>query len=213
MVDLLKPCIKCGAIDRDKKSGRCRPCAAVKMRAYYQANIEKMLNRAPPSKEAARKYTQAWRERNPNYSYEISEQSKANKKAYSLENNEKTKNYFKEWACRNKDKMSEYQKKWKENNRDKVREKDRRHKHARRVLSKNKKLSKGLAERLFAAQNGKCACCGKGLKRGFHLDHIIPLALGGENIDRNIQLLLPLCNMKKRDKHPNQYMREMGYLI
>jgi 5-methylcytosine-specific restriction endonuclease McrA len=45
------------------------------------------------------------------------------------------------------------------------------------------------------------------------MDHIVPLALGGKNEDRNIQLLLPACNMKKSAKHPNDYMREMGYLI
>ena len=46
-----------------------------------------------------------------------------------------------------------------------------------------------------------------------HLDHIMPLALGGSNTDDNIQLLRARCNLQKRAKHPVDFMRERGYLI
>lgn len=213
MIDLFKPCVKCGTVDRNKKSGRCRQCAAVRLRAYYEKNIEKMSKRSPPSKEAARAYTAKWRKNNPDYVAKISNKSKEKKIEYVKNNKEKISKYSKKWAENNKDKISIYQKKWKKNNPDKMKDKYRRHAHARRPSSNGGKLSSGLSQRLFKIQKGKCACCGISLKNGFHMDHIVPLALGGKNEDRNIQLLLPACNMKKSAKHPNDYMREMGYLI
>lgn len=73
----------------------------------------------------------------------------------------------------------------------------RTHQHNRRALERGGRLSVGLAEVLFVRQNGRCACCGMSLSDGYHLDHIIPLALGGPNVDSNIQLLAPGCNMRK----------------
>lgn len=53
------------------------------------------------------------------------------------------------------------------------------------------------AVRLFVWQRdqGKCVRCGSTTKLEF--DHIIPLAKGGSNTDRNIQLLCELCNRTK----------------
>lgn len=74
-------------------------------------------------------------------------------------------------------------------------------------------LSKGLAEKLFKLQRGKCACCHVSLDDGSHLDHVIPVALGGPNEDWNMQLLCPPCNMQKHAKHPIDFMRSRGFLI
>jgi hypothetical protein len=74
-------------------------------------------------------------------------------------------------------------------------------------------LSVDLMERLFRLQKGKCACCGEPLGANFNIDHIMPLALGGENTDNNIQLLRKLCNQRKHAKHPVAYMRERGFLL
>lgn len=75
------------------------------------------------------------------------------------------------------------------------------------------KLSPGLPAKLFKLQRGKCACCGKPLGDDYHLDHIMPLALGGANEDWNIQLLRPKCNLEKHKKDPIDFMISRGFLL
>ena len=75
------------------------------------------------------------------------------------------------------------------------------------------KLSPRLAEKLFDLQKGKCACCGLPLGDDFHLGHIVPSSLGGQNNDSNIQLLRRKCNMSKGAKHPLVFMQAKGFLL
>lgn len=75
-------------------------------------------------------------------------------------------------------------------------------------------LSKDIVARLLNLQRGKCACCRIDLKEtGRHLDHHMPLALGGANTDDNMQLLCPSCNSSKHAKHPVDFMQQRGYLL
>ena len=82
-----------------------------------------------------------------------------------------------------------------------------------RKLAAGGKLSKGLSAKLFKLQRGKCACCKLPLGDNYHLDHIMPLALGGSNTDDNIQLLRQICNNQKHAKHPVDFMQERGLLL
>jgi 5-methylcytosine-specific restriction endonuclease McrA len=82
-----------------------------------------------------------------------------------------------------------------------------------RKLEAGGKLSHGLSIHLFKLQKGKCPCCGKPLGDNYHMDHIMPIALGGTNTDDNIQLLRQRCNNQKKDKHPIEFMQLRGFLI
>lgn len=85
----------------------------------------------------------------------------------------------------------------------------------RRLLKKScGTLSKNIDSILMALQRGKCACCKCDMtKTGSHRDHVKPLAIGGNNEDRNIQLLCPKCNHSKQAKNPVDFMQERGYLL
>lgn len=74
-------------------------------------------------------------------------------------------------------------------------------------------LSTDLAERLFKLQRGKCACCALPLGDDYHLDHVMPIKLGGANMDNNIQLLRATCNSQKHAKHPVDFMQQRGFLL
>lgn len=83
-----------------------------------------------------------------------------------------------------------------------------------RKLAAGGKLSSGLSDRLFKLQRGKCACgCKQPLGTDYHLDHIMPLTLGGTNTDDNIQLLTATCNQQKHAKHPVDFMQQRGFLL
>lgn len=63
-------------------------------------------------------------------------------------------------------------------------------------------------------QKHVCAACPiKIMRKTWHIDHIKPLALGGSNFPRNIQLLCAPCNMAKGRKHPADFARERGLLL
>jgi 5-methylcytosine-specific restriction endonuclease McrA len=69
--------------------------------------------------------------------------------------------------------------------------------HKRRTIGKGQ-FSKADVLKLFVDQRGICACgCGESLYKGYHVDHIVALSRGGTNWPDNLQLLTPLCNLKK----------------
>lgn len=67
--------------------------------------------------------------------------------------------------------------------------------------------------RIHAAQKYKCAECGVSTKKAKHVDHIMPLALGGSNWPENLQILCPLCNDIKGAKHPLEFAKQNGRLL
>jgi 5-methylcytosine-specific restriction endonuclease McrA len=68
-------------------------------------------------------------------------------------------------------------------------------------------------DELFKRQRGLCAVCRKSVHDQFHLDHIKPLAGGGDNTIGNIQILCPKCNHSKGAKDPIVFMQLKGYLL
>ena len=89
------------------------------------------------------------------------------------------------------------------------------HRHNRRASERSVggKLSKGITAKLLKLQRGLCPCCKQPLGDDYHLDHIIPIALGGSNIDSNIQLLRQRCNSQKHAAHPVDFMQSRGFLL
>lgn len=59
-------------------------------------------------------------------------------------------------------------------------------------------IPKAFAYALYNLQEGRCSIDGKGLGiSGFHLDHIVPLGLGGNNSLINLQICDPINNIQK----------------
>ncbi len=76
------------------------------------------------------------------------------------------------------------------------------------------KLSASIYPWLLEKQKGLCVYCRLPLAGSkAHLDHVVPLALGGPNVDSNMQLLCPPCNQRKGAKHPVSFAAELGMLL
>lgn len=147
------------------------------------------------------------------------------KNKYLLEK-EKVKARVKEWSKSNKHKTIKYKRKYAEKNIDKVKDAklqwEIKNPDAKKIRCANRrskisqmggKLSPGLAVRLLSVQKNKCAVCRGSLRKGYHLDHVVPLALGGKNTNSNVQLTCPKCNLSKGSKDPITFMQERGFLL
>lgn len=67
--------------------------------------------------------------------------------------------------------------------------------------------------RIMALQKSKCGSCKISLKKRWHVDHIMPLKLGGSNAASNLQILCVSCNTRKSAKHPVDFARQQGLLL
>ena len=76
-------------------------------------------------------------------------------------------------------------------------------------------VTPGIKGILTARQNRQCAFCRAklGVGRAVHLDHVMPLALGGMHDDANLQVLCQSCNLHKQAKDPIKFARENGRLL
>ena len=101
--------------------------------------------------------------------------------------------------------------KWKDDNADLCRQYDRT-KRARRKLAEGSHTKEDVAK-ILERQKWKCAECKASLKKAYHVDHIMPLALGGSNWPRNLQCLCPSCNVRKFATHPIDWARKNGRLV
>jgi len=218
----MKTCKKCGGTDF-YASGGCRPCGKERAKEYRKNHPEK-----------ARSAIKAWSERNKDKVNASSIKWQKNNKdkikvirdRYAEKNKEKLKQRFKNWYEKNreyalakhrqwtednKDHIRAYSLSYKEKNPDKLRECW--NKRRERIKNQKTKLSVGLIDRLKTLQKNKCAICKKHLGDNYHLDHIVPIKLGGEHHDSNMQLLHSSCNMKKHAKHPVDHMQSLGFLL
>lgn len=65
---------------------------------------------------------------------------------------------------------------------------------------------------IFDASGGKCHYCHVELKieSGWHIEHKIPRSRGGTDLPDNLVASCAPCNMKKRNKTPDEFAKQMG---
>jgi hypothetical protein len=154
--------------------------------------------------------------------------TKALSNAWAAENRQRSRDKSSEWKKANPERKRSLDALWRRRNPERKRANDARFyrenkaKGRQRLYAENRRarkqgaagiVSKDIVQRLLRLQRGKCACCKKTLGRNYHLDHILPLVLGGQHDDRNLQLLRAKCNLQKNRKHPVQFMQERGFLL
>lgn len=223
---------------RDGLRTCCKSCDKAASASYRVANPEKVRAAvvkwaaANPEREKENKAkwraantdknkerAAKWRAENPEKNKAIAARWRAaNREAlrirgvkYRADNPSKSKASVSAWRAANQEKCKADNAAWNKENAE-----------ARRIINNNRRarklanggrLSPGLAAKLFKLQRGKCACCHVSIADENHLDHRIPVALGGPNEDWNMQLLCPLCNLSKGAKNPVDFMQSRGFLL
>lgn len=131
-----------------------------------------------------------------------------------------------DYVSRNREKHNKYQLLYREANKDRVLFLKKEHRknnpdRYKAYIAKRRSLKSSSKEHfsqkdvkfLLNAQKGLCINCRSFLNGYYHIDHIIPLALGGSNGWLNIQLLCPTCNQKKGKMHPIDWAQRNGRLL
>jgi 5-methylcytosine-specific restriction endonuclease McrA len=181
-----KTCTKCGETrpleryERRTDTGRLRPVC--------RSCITKQQTAAMMRRDPTYQKRQYWANRDARRAY--NKAYRAANKAYFAERN-------REYRAAHLDEMKAYIRGWREANRDRIRD----YSHKRNaIFASGERVSRS---EVFKRRGGKCGICRKRVDpENFHVDHIVPLARGGEHSYRNVQLAHPICNSRKRDKFP-----------
>lgn len=170
--------------DKKRPSGlcaACKECAIAKSRAWYLANKDRASIRNKTTYAANR------------------EKYKAKQAAYYKANHAKALAYMAKRRRNNAETVNAHINRWRENNWARVLANVRNYKARKRRA--DGRHSGDDIKRMFIEQSGLCAACRLVLTK-FHVDHVMPLILGGSNDRSNLQLLCPTCNASKGGKHP-----------
>lgn len=121
-----------------------------------------------------------------------------------LANREANLEQSRKWREANPGKSAALQRAWRQNNRDRVRAAKRARKSTKRIT---------LVRELTQLQRGRCAYCRAKLGDEFHVDHVMPLKLGGPDRRSNLQLACEPCNLTKSAQDPIDFARSTGRLL
>lgn len=209
----MKTCAKCKC-DKDlsdfhkdlkRKDGLrcyCKICAISLTKQHRLDNLDL---------EKERKYKAEWRKKNPllnkeiraRWYYKNQELAKALSRKWYYSNPAKVYKYHVERYASDPARAKQNALMWSRKNPTKVAAV----RHSRRSQkSKSESFKYFEIEILRIKQMNKCNYCQIILHK-FHIDHVMPLKLGGGNNIENIQLLCPKCNLRKGAKHPDIFRK------
>jgi len=184
------------------------------MKTCYKCKIEKSIIYFYKAKSKKDGLQSKCKDCEKSYNLNIRDKIKtsATTKNWKLSNPDKVKADNKAWGLANPDKVKAKYKKYQQATLDKGAAKT----HKRRALKLNSGGTYAVKDirLLIETQQSKCVYCKVELilegKGKYHIDHIMPLFLGGTNYPINLQALCPSCNMRKGKQHPDDYEKKVN---
>lgn len=225
--ETLKRCSKCGQLKARDAFGRsnreadglqytCKACRA----SWSKANAEQVAERNRKYKQAneerLREYSRKYRTENSDRIAEHMREYRANNRDGIAQSNheywEANKTLIAErkrlYNAANAARIAERRREYAHSDRGRLVQRAGRHRRRARKFTSGGTYTPADIESIRIAQNNRCYLCHKKLKT-YHIDHFIPLALGGSNDPGNLRLACPHCNQSKGAKHPH----DIGRLI
>lgn len=224
---------------RDTRGGRCMECARLTAVALYWKEPEKFRQKAADARaadpEAHRAAFHEYYWRDPEAArargrldYEKNREARrASASRWKRRNRRHCLSYMRGWHARNAPQQRAYFVQYRKLNAQAIREQAARHRSLhmpeyaayernRRARLRNADGSHDIEDviAILAAQRHRCAYCRNVITLAIcHVDHIIPLFLGGSNARSNLQCTCKGCNLKKNKKHPLDFARQIGLLL
>lgn len=214
--------LDCFSLNKQRRDGlmtRCRECRSALYRKNRIHILEIKRKNYPKHAEKRAAYNKKYAIENKDKIKKYKEITKERRKTYNAI-------YFKKRYKEKGLELNEKQKLRRLENLEVYKERERKFKRENKekinaINAKRRSLKKGSSGKhtrddvldLFEKQGKKCPECKVSLLNGYHVDHVIPLLLGGSNNKGNLQLLCPACNSKKGAKHPLEWARKNGRLL
>lgn len=173
-------------------TGTCKFCSAIISAEWRKNNPErKKINdkkwaQANPDRTAAAKRR---------YSDKNKEAEKARKAAAYLANKESRDKKSRLWSKQNPEKERKRKRNWRRNNPEKARQEN--HKYRSKLRERSFAITKKEIAKLIAPQ--KCFYCQEHTEKPT-LEHVIPIARGGNHSIGNLVSACGICNSSKQDK-------------
>lgn len=212
--------------DKSKPRGSCKECQKAAVYARREANPERTAEIAANFRERHRERLAAQeRERRAREGEKINAKRRADRaaapdsvrareKATRDKKREHYRQKHREWYRANRDHMRDWAKAWREANPERQAEYARKHRERnwskvrshnsmRYALRRGRRVGQIRAEvidraELYSAYDGRCAICKVKLPtKGWHMDHIVAIHIGGHHVRSNVQPTCPTCNCRK----------------
>lgn len=161
---------------KDGRSRRCKVCACAASREWNRRNPGRVVERV-----------REWRAANP-------DARKEHDARYRERHVEEIQRRQRAWRAANIEQVRRTAREYVRNNLDKANEAWHR-RHARLMGATVERFTRA---EIWDRDGGRCHICGRRCDANdWHLDHIVPLARGGEHSRRNVAVAHPFCNMSK----------------
>lgn len=183
---------------------QCKACNA----AHYKLNAEKVLARIAATYAADSTKT---KERAAKWYSDNTERARAAQAKWAAANRDVKAKSNDAWAKKNPEKLKEMRRKSYLKNPERQNSGTRAYRARKRGAEGSHTVGDIL--QLMQIQKSRCAACATDISQKYHVDHVMPLALGGSNDKSNLQLLCQSCNTSKGAKHPADFMRKRGFLL
>lgn len=177
---------------------KCTQCSEIKLLENFYKNKLAKDGHMPYCKTCHKKYY----ETNKNKILEY-------RKEYYETNKDNISEYQHEWRKANKESISEYQREYRKVKKDELAEQKRQYYQNNKgyfaASSKKRKAIKKTSATTDPWELQQIAIFYADRPDSWHVDHIIPLKLGGKHELANLQHLESWMNLSKKDKHPDDW--------